>query len=74
MEKSRFFTKKGQKTRRPGWGALCFLAAAISLAATVVVVVAAAAEQNQQNDDPAQIAAAEAVITKVTHSSYLRKI
>jgi hypothetical protein len=32
-------------------------------------VLAAAAEQNQQDNDPAQIAAAEAVITKVAHEN-----
>ena len=42
------------------------LAAAIVVAAAVILL-AAAAEQNQQDDDPAQIATAEAVVTKVTH-------
>ena len=42
------------------------LAAAIVVAAAVILL-ATAAEQNQQDDDPAQIAAAEAVVTKVTH-------
>jgi Na+-transporting NADH:ubiquinone oxidoreductase subunit NqrC len=43
------------------------LAAASIVAATAVVLPATAAKQDQQDDDPAQITAAEAVITKVTH-------
>ena len=52
-------------------GAPGFLAAAIVIAAAAVLVTAAA-EQDQQDDDPAQITTAEAVITKVTHNTYLQ--
>ena len=48
------------------------LAAAI-VVATTVVLLATATEQNQQDDDPAQIAAAEAVVTKVTHKDTSKK-
>lgn len=50
-----------------------FLAAAIGVTAAAVMLTAAT-EQDQQNDDPAQIATAEAVVTKVTHKTYLRKL
>ena len=66
------FSKKGvkQQKKAPRLGRPGVLAAAIGVAAAAVLV-AAAAEQNQQDDDPAQIAAAEAVIAKVTHNTYL---
>ena len=48
--------------------------AAITVTAAVITaaqIAAAVAEQDHQQDDPAQIATAEAVITKVTHKDYL---
>ena len=67
----------GQKERRPGWGAHFSLAAAaaIVVAAAVVaapqavIAAAAIAEQDDQQNDPADVAAAEIIIT---HSSYLQ--
>jgi glycerol uptake facilitator-like aquaporin len=50
-----------------------FLAAAIGVAAAAFALPAAATEQDQQDDDPTQIAATEAVITKVTHKTYLQR-
>ena len=76
-----FYIKLGfsflYKIRRPGWGAVCFLAAAtvvvaaavvvVCVAGTVAAVVAAAAEQDQQDDDPPDITAAEIVVAhKIT--------
>ena len=52
-------------------------AGVVAIAATAIVaaqpaaVITAAAEENQQNDDPAQIAAAQTV---VTHKTYLQEV
>ena len=46
-----------------------FRLAAAGAVAAAILMLATAAEQDQQNDDPAQIAAAEAVITKVAHKN-----
>ena len=74
LRKIRFFNKNGKKQKKGApIGAPRFLAAAIgfAFADTAAALLPATAEQDQQNDDPPQITAAETVIAKVTHNTYL---